>query len=63
MKLGKERKSISYDTLTAHMAIVFVRHMTLSLEQRHNTNEWSLDELFYLTINKLKDLHYLNALT
>lgn len=62
LKLGKETRSISYDALTAHTSIVFARYMMLALEQRHNTDERSLGELFYLTIDELEDLHYLDAL-
>ena len=36
--------------------------MMLALEQRRNTDERSLGELFYLTIDELEDLHYLDAL-
>ena len=34
LKLGKETRSISYDALTAHTAIVFARYMMLALERR-----------------------------
>ena len=62
LQLGKETRSISYDALTAHTAIVFARYMMLALEQRRNIDERSLGELFYLTIDELEDLHYLDAL-
>lgn len=62
LKLGKEMRSISYDALTAHTSIVLARYMMLALEQRRNTDERSLGELFYLTIDELEDLHYLDAL-
>lgn len=62
LKLGKETRSISYDALTAHTAIIFARYMMLVLEQRRNMDERSLGELFYLTIDELEDLHYLDAL-
>ena len=58
LKLGKETRSISYDALT----IVFARYMMLALEQRRNIDERSLGELFYLTIDELENLHYLDAL-
>lgn len=61
-KSGKETRSISYDALTAHTAIVFARYMMLALEQRRNMDERSLGELLYLTIDELEDLHYLDAL-
>ncbi|MCF2583982.1 transposase [Mitsuokella multacida] len=62
LKLGKETRFISYDALTAHTAIVFVRYMMLALEQRRNMDERSFGELFYMTIDELEDLHYLEAL-
>ncbi|WP_233519536.1 transposase [Mitsuokella sp. AF21-1AC] len=62
LKLGKETRSISYDALTAHTSIVFARYMMLALEQRRNIDDRSLGELFYLTIDELEDLHYLDAL-
>lgn len=62
LKLGKETRSISYDALTAHTSIVFARYMMLTLEQRRNTDERSLGELFYLTIDELEELRYLDAL-
>ena len=62
LKLGKETRSVSYDALTAHTSIVFARYMMLALEQRRNTDERSLGELFYLTIDELEDLRYLDAL-
>ena len=62
LKFGKETRSISYDALTAHTSIVFAHYMMLALEQRRNMDERSLGELFYLTIDELEDLHYLDAL-
>ncbi len=45
--LSKECRSISYDAMTAHTAIVFTRYMMLSLEGRESNDERSLGELFY----------------
>lgn len=36
--------------------------MILALEQRRNVDERSLGELFFLTIDELEDLRYLDAL-
>ena len=63
LKLGKETRAISYDALTAHTSIVFTRYMMLALEQRRNVDERSIGELFFLTIDELEDLRYLDALT
>lgn len=62
LKLGKETRAISYDALTAHTSIVFTRYMMLALAQRSNVDERSIGELFFLTIDELDDLHYLDAL-
>ena len=63
LKLGKETRAISYDALTAHTSIVFTRYMMLALEQRRNVDERSIGELFFLAIDELEDLRYLDALT
>ena len=62
LKLGKETRAISYDALTAHISIVFARYMMLALEQRRNMDERSIGELFFLTIDELENLRYLDAL-
>lgn len=63
LKLGKETRSISYDALTAHTSIVFARYMMLALEQRRQVDKRSIGELFFLTIDELEDLRYLDALS
>ena len=62
LKLGKECRSLSYDAMTAHVAIVFARYMILSLEQRRNIDKRSLGELFYLAYEEMEDLRYFDAL-
>jgi len=62
LKLGKECRSLSYDAMTAHVAIVFTRYMILSLEQRRNIDKRSLGELFYLAYEEMEDLRYFDAL-
>lgn len=47
LNLGRECHSTSYDALTAHVAVVFVRYMFISLEQRKDCDDRSLGELFY----------------
>lgn len=46
LKLRKECRSLSYDAMTAHVAIVFTRHMILSVFQQHDENQPALGELF-----------------
>jgi hypothetical protein len=58
LKLSKECRSISYDALTAHTAIVFVRYMLLSVEKRTNEDDRSIGELFYRITDELADLTF-----
>jgi hypothetical protein len=62
LHLSKDYRSISYDAMTAHVAVVFTRYMLLAVEQRENKDLRSIGELFYLTIDKLPDLQFLEAL-
>ena len=58
LNLGRECHSTSYDALTAHVAVVFVRYMFISLEQRKDCDDRSLGELFYNMIDELADITY-----
>ena len=44
-------RSISYDAMTAHVAIVFTRYMMLAIEQRQNTDMRTIGELFYCGVD------------
>lgn len=46
LHLRKEYRSISYDAMTAHTAVVFTRYMMLSLESCESNDERSYGELF-----------------
>lgn len=58
LKLIKECRSISYDTLTAHTSIVFARYMMLSVARRQNTDDKSICELFLLLLDELDDITF-----
>ena len=47
LKLRTECHSTSYDAITAHMVIVALRYMILSVERFNNTDNRSLMDLFY----------------
>ena len=47
LKLRTECHSTSYDAITAHMVIVALRYMILSVERFNNTDNRSIEELFY----------------
>ena len=45
LHLEKGCRAISYDAMTAHVAVVFTRYMYLAVEQRESVDERSLGEL------------------
>ena len=62
LHLGKECQSLSYDSMTAHVSIVFARYMLLSVEQRKDGDERSICELFYVLCDELADITYNESL-
>ena len=48
--------------MTAHVAIVCTRYMLLAVEERENTDTRSLGELFFLSLDEMPDLKYMEAL-
>lgn len=61
LNLSKECRSISYDAMTAHTAIVFARYMMLSLESREANDPRSMGELFLYFSNELSDITWIQA--
>ncbi|MBR0410072.1 MAG: transposase [Eubacterium sp.] len=47
LNLIGECHSLSYDALTAHVAIVFTRYLMIALEQRCNEDDRTLGEIFF----------------
>ncbi len=62
LRLTTECRAISYDAMTAYVAIVMARYMMLALEQRLNTDERSFGELFALTAEEMPDIRFVDAL-
>ena len=56
--LRKEYHGLSYDGLTAHVAMVFTRYMLLAVTKRDNEDDRTLGELFYLVISEVADITY-----
>lgn len=61
LNLTGECHSLSYDALTAHVAIVFARYMMIALEQRRNEDDRTLGELFFLFTDELADITFARA--
>ena len=58
LNLIGECHSLSYDALTAHTAIVFTRYMLLALEQRQNSDQRTLGELFFYLVDEMTDITF-----
>ena len=58
LNLVSECHSLSYDALTAHVAIVFARYMMLALEQRKDEDHRTLGEIFFFLTDELADITF-----
>ncbi len=56
--LRKEYHGLSYDGLTAHVALVFTRYMLLAVSKRDSEDDRTLGELFYIMVSELADITY-----
>lgn len=62
LRLGKDCRSVSYDAMTAHVAVVCTRYMLLAVEERENIDGRSFGERFFLSLDESPDLKYAEAL-
>lgn len=62
LNLLGECHSLSYDALTAHVAIVFTRYMLLATEQRRNEEQRTLGELFFFLVDEMADITFSRSL-
>ena len=62
LNLIGEYHSLSYDALTAHVAIVFTRYMLLATEQRKNEDQRTLGELFFFLVDEMADITFNRSL-
>lgn len=56
--LRKEYHGLSYDGLTAHVSMVFVRYMLLAVLKRDDEDARTIGELFYLMVSEVADVTY-----
>lgn len=63
LNLVGECHSLSYDALTAHVAIVFTRYMLLALEQRHNEDQRTLGEIFFFLVDEMADITFSKSMS
>ena len=58
LNLVGECHSLSYDALTAHVAIVFSRYMLLALTGRQNQDLRTMGEIFFFLTDELADITF-----
>ena len=63
LNLIGECHSLSYDALTAHVAIVFTRYMLLATEQRQNEDQRTLGELFFFLVDEMADITFQRSIS
>lgn len=61
LNLVGECHSLSYDALTAHVAIVFTRYMLLALTGRQNQDLRTMGEIFFFLSDELADITFAYA--
>lgn len=61
LKLARECNSLSYDAMSAHVAIVFARYMMLSVNNRESADPRTLGEIFLYFMDELADVTFLQA--
>ena len=62
LKMLKECNSPSFDAFTCHLAVVAVRYMILSVQQRSNTDDRTIGELFWIFTAEVAEITYNHSL-
>lgn len=58
LNFGSEYHGLSYDALTAHVALVFTGYMLMSVAKRDDEDERTLGELFYFMVDEAADITF-----
>ena len=58
LNLIGECHSLSYDALTAHVAIVLTGYMLIAIKQRQNEDKRTLGELFFFLVDEMADITF-----
>lgn len=62
LKLGTEFQSRSFDAMESHTTIVFTRYILLEWIRRHQNDQKTFGELFFLFCDEIQDMDLTNAL-
>ena len=63
LKLSSEFQGISYDSMFAHTAVVFLRYIMLAVEKRDDEDKRSLGQIFFFCYEELRDIKFTEALS
>jgi len=63
LNLAREFQGLSYDSITAHTAVVMTRYIILAAQKRQNEDPRSLGELFYLCYDEMADVQFADVIT
>ena len=58
LRIITECHSLTYDALTAHVAIVFTRYLMIAMEQRRCEDDRTLGEIFFFFTDELADITF-----
>jgi hypothetical protein len=58
LMLAGEFQQLSYDAITAHTAIVFLRYSMLAVEKRRQEDDRTVGDLFYLICGEIPDMKF-----
>jgi hypothetical protein len=61
LRLGSEFQGLSFDSMTAHVAIVMTRYIMLAWEQRHTTDQRTFGAIFFLYYDEAQDIQFQEA--
>jgi len=62
LNLAREFQGLSYDSITAHTAVVMTRYIMLAVHKRQNDDPRSLGELFFLLYDEVADTRFADVL-
>jgi hypothetical protein len=62
LRLGSEFQQLSYDAITAHTAVVFLRYMLLAIEERNEKDSRTIGELFFHCCDEMPDMRFSQVL-
>ena len=55
-------QGLSYDGIYAHVAIVSIAYIILAVQQREQTDDRTIGDLFYLMVAEMEDMTYVQAI-